>query len=288
MAVLSFSSSPKLWMMQCWELVVCTLKDLCRWISGRVDIFFKSIWKLNMFCVCSGVAESSSVEKSILNLLTHPVPAQVKSLGPPFIQVSWVLRCNVGLLWVNSGCAENWAPSASHQGPSGMLWSVGTGSWNSNWGSQVSAWILQMFLRWSFWPGWPRVPAALIAGRHCWILNLGLQNQFLEQQRCACLHQTVKLLRSHSFNVYGEGNGSVASTPYIMHIITDVTHTSPTDTKSWAGSWHFPREVTHDKCVLAILLSRFPVTAAHELLFRLPETSDKSGLVCVSVLLPVA
>lgn len=46
--------------------------------------------------------------------------------------------------------------------------------------------------------------------------------------------------------------------------------------------------MTHDKCVLAILLSRFPVTAAHELLFRLPETSDKSGLVCVSVVLPVA
>lgn len=52
MAVLSFSSSPGLWMMQCWELVVSTLRDLCRWISGWVDMFLKSILKLYMFCVC--------------------------------------------------------------------------------------------------------------------------------------------------------------------------------------------------------------------------------------------
>lgn len=97
-----------------------------------------------------------------------------------------------------------------------------------------------------------------------------------EQQCCAGLHQTVKLLRRQSFNLYGEGNGSVASTPYIMHIITAISHTSHTN--SWACS--FPRKVTHDKSVMTILLSRFP---AHELLFRLPEISDKSGLVCVSV-----
>lgn len=95
---------------------------------------------------------------------------------------------------------------------------------------------------------------------------------------------SIEQLRSHSFNLYGKGNGSVASTPYKKPVITGITHTSHTDGNSWACSWHFPRKVTHDK----YLLSRFPVTAAHELLFRLPEVSDKSGLVCVSVVLPVA
>lgn len=68
--------------------MICTLKDLCRCISGWVAVFFKKHFEvIHVLCVYSGVAESSSVEKSILNLLIHPVPAQVKSLGPPFIQV---------------------------------------------------------------------------------------------------------------------------------------------------------------------------------------------------------
>lgn len=121
MAMLTFSSSPELWMMQCWELVVCTLKDLCWCISGWVAGFFKSILKLYMFSVCSGVAELSSVEKSILNLLIHPLPAQVKSLGPPFIQAKWMLGCNAGLLWVNSGCAMLCWELSSFCIPSGPL-----------------------------------------------------------------------------------------------------------------------------------------------------------------------
>lgn len=48
--------------------------------------FFKEhLEAVHVLCVYSGAAESFSVEKSTLNLPIHPVPAQVKSLGPPYI-----------------------------------------------------------------------------------------------------------------------------------------------------------------------------------------------------------
>lgn len=48
--------------------------------------FLKSILKLYVLHVDNRVPEWYSVEKTSLNLLIHAVPAQVKSLGPPFIQ----------------------------------------------------------------------------------------------------------------------------------------------------------------------------------------------------------
>lgn len=52
MAVFTFSSLPELWVMQCWELVACTLKGSCRCISGCVAAFLRGIFKLYVFCVC--------------------------------------------------------------------------------------------------------------------------------------------------------------------------------------------------------------------------------------------
>lgn len=42
----------------------------------------------------TGIAEPCPVEKANLNQLTDPVPAQVKSLDPPFIQSRWLQSCS--------------------------------------------------------------------------------------------------------------------------------------------------------------------------------------------------
>lgn len=42
----------------------------------------------------TGVAEPCPVEKASLNRLTDPVPPQVKSLDPPFIQTRRVQSCS--------------------------------------------------------------------------------------------------------------------------------------------------------------------------------------------------
>lgn len=88
-----------------------------------------------------------------------------------------------------------------------------------HWGSRVSAWIVQMF------SGGASGQAGLVCLQPFLLGDTAASQTLLckitsgEQQRCACLHQTVQLLGRHSFNLCGEGNGSVASTPYIMHIL---------------------------------------------------------------------
>lgn len=85
-----------------------------------------------------------------------------KILGPSFIQVGAKVQCRipVSVIQAVQCCAENWAPSASQQGPSGMLCFLGTGS-----KPQIgAARSLHGFCRFS-WGGasghdWPHVPSS--------------------------------------------------------------------------------------------------------------------------------
>lgn len=176
----------------------------------------------------------------------------------------------------NAILKTRWALPASCTGTPGMLCFVSTVSWKLNWGNQVTAGILQMFCRWNFWP-WltSHAQQSLLLNlkpSRFWKISSCSSCEWGEQQWCTSLYQTVKLLRSHSFTPCGEGNKAECCKPtlYNMHNCVYLIHTSCTNTNSYAYRWHFTRKVKH-KCVMAILLSRFPGTATFELFFRLPE-----------------
>lgn len=104
-----------------------------------------------------------------------------KILGPSFIQVGAKVQCRipVSVIQAVQCCAENWAPSASQQGaPQGCCasWALAA---NLKLGQPGRCMDSADFPEVELLVTTDLVCPAVIAWRYCWILNLGLENQFL-------------------------------------------------------------------------------------------------------------